>query len=208
MNIQLSLADFYRIGLEKNYEFGISTTISNDAKDSPQIVKKQRPSTSPNVRAKKVVPKPPLQASISGNANNNSIKTMDSRQISQKQVVPDSPAQASLSGDLILNKTIGKSRNSQEIIAKPQQEVNKTPKKLFETPVQAPPPIGNWNRTFSSSMDSAEEIAKQQEKAYTIRCNKSVASLDALNNLKQVLQSPPVQAIPLPRAAPKGKQTF
>merc|ERR1719219_983382 len=126
---------------------------------------------------------------------------MDSRQISQKQVVPESPAQASLSGDL--NKTIGKSRNSQEIIAKPQQEVNKTPKKLFETPVQAPPPIGNWNRTFSSSTDSPEEIAKQQEKAYTIRYNKSVASLDALNNLKQVLQSPPVQAIPLPGAPPK-----
>ena len=183
MNVQLSLADFYRIGLEKNYEVGISTTISNNAPDSPQIAKKQ-------------VPKTPVQASISDNNNANIcssiLKTMDSPQISKIPLPGTSTthqASTQMSGDL--NKTLGKSRNSQEIAKPPQQEVNKTPKKLLESP--SPAQINNWNRTFSNHPMDSPEFAKQQKED---RKNKSVASLDALNNLKQVLQSPVVQAYP------------
>ena len=170
MNVQLSLADFYRIGLEKDYEVGISTTISNNTPNSSKIAKKQTP----------------VKTSISTNANISSIET------SSKILLPGTSLQASMpSGDL--NKTIGKARNLQEIAKPPsQQEANKTPKKLMESSVQASSAMhsANWNRTFSNPMDSPE-IAKQQKEE---RYNKSVASLDALSNLKQVLQSPVVQA--------------
>ena len=59
MNVQLSLADFYRIGLEKDYEVGISTTISNNTPNSSKIAKKQTP----------------VKTSISTNANISSIET-------------------------------------------------------------------------------------------------------------------------------------
>ena len=168
MNVQLSLADFYRINLEKNYEVGISTPISNNTPNSSKIAKKQ---TS-------------VQTSISTNANISSIEA------SSKILLPGIPQASILSGDL--NKTIGKARNLQEIAKPPQQEANKTPKKLMESSVQASSVIqsANWNRTFSNPMDSPEIVKQQKEERY----NKSVASLDALSNLKQVLQSPVVQA--------------
>ena len=168
MNVQLSLADFYRINLEKNYEVGISTPISNNTPNSSKIAKKQ---TS-------------VQTSISTNANISSIET------SSKILLPGTPQESIPSGGL--NKTIGKARNSQEIAKPPQQEANKTPKKLIESSAQASSAIhsANWNRTFSNPMDSPEIVKQQKEERY----NKSVASLDALSNLKQVLQSPVVQA--------------